>query len=76
MVVELGLAGGHVPEDIMHDGNTLKAIIVEKGALILQIFKLLQRIFDLILFHECKPEVILSLEVFLNKFLLQFPHVG
>lgn len=35
VVVEFGLTGGHVPENIMHDWNTLKAIIVINRALIL-----------------------------------------
>lgn len=30
VVVEFGLAGGHVPEDIMHDRNALKAIVIEE----------------------------------------------
>lgn len=67
MVVEFGLAGCHVPKDIMHDGNALKTIVVEERALILQVFELLECVFDLALLHQCQSEVIFSLEVFLNK---------
>lgn len=70
MVVELNLTCCHISEDVMHYRNPLETVIIEERALVLQIFELLQCVFDLSLFHEGQPKVIFSFEVFFNKLLL------
>lgn len=74
VVVESGLTSGHVPEDVMHDGDTLKSVLVVDGGLSLQIPVLLQGLLEPVLLHPLQGNVVLSFEPLLRELLLQFLH--
>ena len=75
MVVQFRLTCRHVTEDVVDDGYSLKAMVVVLRTLYLQISEFLHCLLYLLLFHQAQPEIILSLEVDLYKFLLQLSHV-
>ena len=74
VVVELGLAGGHIPKNIVDYGNSLEAVLVMQGGFRFQIFILLKRLSIVPLLHPLNSYIVLSLEAFLGKLLLESAH--
>ncbi len=74
VVVEFGLAGGHVAEDVVDDGDALEPVLVVHGGLALQVFVLLQRLPVVALLHPLDSDVVFSLEPLLRELLLQSTH--
>ncbi len=76
MIIQFGLAGCHITEYVMDDGDSFEAMVIVFRTLFLQISEFLHCLFDLLLFHEAESEIILSFEVDLYEFLFQLAHVG
>ena len=75
MVVEFGLAGGHISEQLMDNRDTLKTVFVMFGGLNLQVFIFLECLFIFALFHQLQTHMVFSFEPFLREILLQFSHI-
>lgn len=70
VVIELRFAGSHVPEDIVHQRNPFKTILVEHSGLILKIFISFESLFKPTLLHPLQSHVVVSFEAFIGKLLL------
>lgn len=76
MVIQLCLTRGHVTEYVVNNRYPLKAVVIVLGAFHLKVPEFLHCLLDLLLLHQAHAEVVLSLEVDLNKLLLQLSYVG
>ena len=75
VVVEFGLAGGHISEQFMDNRDSLKTVFVMFGGLNLQIFIFLECLFVFAEFHQLQTHVVFGFEPFLREVLLQFSHI-
>ena len=72
MIVESSLTGGHVPEDIVNDGNAFKTVLIVYCRFVLQVTVLFQGLFIPVLFHPLHCDVVLGFEALLRELFFQF----